>query len=73
MPNQREIQAVKRVGRRDLRSDVGGAGRERYALQRVPWVMYFDGGISLQGRRHDLCYRPESTAAVNTDAQRRAR
>jgi len=37
-----------------------------YALQRVPWVMYFDGGISLHGTYwHDLFGYRQSHGCVN--------
>lgn len=50
---------------RDPMSGATGAP-EAYALQMVPWVMYFDGGISLHGTYwHDLFGYRQSHGCVN--------
>lgn len=50
---------------RDAMSGATGAP-DAYALQSVPWIMYFDGGISLHGTYwHDLFGYRQSHGCVN--------
>lgn len=51
LPNWDTREGVFTVWARAVRDPMSGAtgSPEAYALQDVPWVMYFDGGISLHG------------------------
>ena len=52
---------------RDAMSGASGAP-DAYALQSVPWVMYFDGGISLHGTYwHHNFGTPMSHGCVNLE------